>query len=101
MTDRDHASPLGQGPEEVVGTFSIHEQITLIDARDNSKDGESSRKTKDKLVNSLVLFSSVLILFGGITAWKHEDPKVREVAVALIGTPIGLIAGLLGGIGLR
>jgi|LauGreDrversion4_2_1035121.scaffolds.fasta_scaffold1396217_2 hypothetical protein len=98
----NEASPTKRpGREEVVGTYSIDEQITLLGAKDASKDRESGRKTKDKLVNSLILFSAVLIVFGGITAWRHDDPRVREVAVALIGTPIGLIAGLLGGIGLR
>jgi hypothetical protein len=32
------------------------------------KIGNQAEKRKDKLVNSLVLFSGILILFGGITA---------------------------------
>lgn len=50
---------------------------------------------------TLMVFSLALLVFGGYTSWNHKDAKVREIATSLIGLPAGLIAGLLGGIGLR
>lgn len=50
---------------------------------------------------ALVIISLALLWFGGYTSWNHKDVKVRENAISLMAIPAGLVAGLLGGIGLR
>ena len=51
--------------------------------------------------SALVIISLALFGFGGYTSWNHKDAKIRENAISLMAVPAGLVAGLLGGIGLR
>jgi hypothetical protein len=51
--------------------------------------------------SALIVISLVLFGFGGYTSWNHKDAKIRESAISLMAVPAGLVAGLLGGIGLR
>ena len=50
---------------------------------------------------ALIFVSLALFGFGGYTSWNHKDAKIRENAISLMAVPAGLVAGLLGGIGLR
>ena len=51
--------------------------------------------------SALIIISLALFCFGGYTSWHHKDAKIRENAISLMAVPAGLVAGLLGGIGLR
>lgn len=77
-----------------------HDEKQLI-SKTNHATAIADANNKTFLSRAFVVCVVLVTLFAGVTTWKHEDSKVREVAVSLIGLPVGAIAGLLGGMGLR
>jgi hypothetical protein len=91
--------------EELADLYESPERITIYEKRKeaDAKHASALATIDNKKLLSRAFVGCVLVVtvFAGVTTWTHKDNKVREVAVSLIGLPIGAIAGLLGGIGLH
>lgn len=94
--------------EELPLADSYKQEIVKIDTYERKKIADSKHLAeiinawiKAGFSSALILISLVLFGFGGYTSWNHKDAKIRENAVSLMAVPAGLVAGLLGGIGLR
>jgi hypothetical protein len=95
----------GPGDEEYADLYVNPERIIIYEKRliADANHAASTAATNNKTFLSRAFVVCVILVtaFAGVTTWTHKDSKVREVAVSLIGLPIGAIAGLLGGIGLH
>ncbi|MCP9861093.1 MULTISPECIES: hypothetical protein [unclassified Cyanobium] len=94
------------GPED--DAFADTYEGTRIDTFERGRKADAEFHASRAATNNKTFLSRAFVvcvisvtIFAGTTTWGHKDEKVREVAISLIGLPIGAIAGLLGGIGLH
>lgn len=90
--------------EDFADTYEGTRITTYERGREADAKFHASKAATDNkifLSRAFVVCVVAVTIFAGATTWGHKDGKVREVAISLIGLPIGAIAGLLGGIGLH
>jgi hypothetical protein len=64
-------------------------------------EASAQRKIKVSLVNATIFLAFVVSISGAIITFGHNDPKARELGVAVISAPIAGLFGILAGMGLK